>query len=84
MKATSEVLKKIGDYSGSTSHATALKLTAEDKNRTLLTTPLHYSMVQDILLKADSHSACQTIACFLYGTRIFITVLTKSRHVNLS
>jgi len=26
-----------------------------------------YSMLQDILWKADSHSACQTTACFLYG-----------------
>jgi len=42
-----------------------------------------YSMVQDILWKADSHSACQS-ACFLYGTRRFITVLTKSLHWSLS
>jgi hypothetical protein len=25
-----------------------------------------HSMVQDIIWKADSHSPCQTIACFLY------------------
>jgi hypothetical protein len=43
-----------------------------------------YSMVQDILWKADRHSACQTIACFLYGTRRFITVFTKARHWALS
>jgi hypothetical protein len=34
-------------------------------------------MLQDILLKVVSHSACQTTACFLYGTRRFITVFTK-------
>jgi hypothetical protein len=45
---------------------------------------LTYSMVQDILWKTDSHSACQTITCFLYGTRKFITVLTKDRHRTLS
>jgi hypothetical protein len=43
-----------------------------------------YSMVQDILWKADSHSACQKIACFLYGTRRFIAVFTKFRHWTLS
>jgi hypothetical protein len=36
-----------------------------------------YSMAQDILCKADSHSVCQTTACCLYGTRRFITVLTQ-------
>jgi hypothetical protein len=41
---------------------------------------LTYSMVQHILQKADSHWTCQTTACFLYGTRRFITVLTKARH----
>jgi len=41
-------------------------------------------MVQDILCKVDSHSTCQTISCFLYGTRRFITVLTKDRHWILS
>jgi hypothetical protein len=41
-------------------------------------------MVQDIFWKADSHSAYQTVACFLYGTRKFITVLTKSSHWALS
>jgi hypothetical protein len=45
---------------------------------------LTYSMVQDILWKADSHSACYTIACFLYGTWRFITVFTKAYHWNLS
>jgi len=34
---------------------------------------LTYSMVQDILWKAES--ACQTTACFRYGTRRFITVV---------
>jgi hypothetical protein len=37
-------------------------------------------MVHDILLKADSHPSCQTIACFLHGTGMFITVFTKARH----
>jgi hypothetical protein len=41
-------------------------------------------MLQDILWKADSHSACQTTVCFLYGTRRFITVFTKARHWTLS
>jgi hypothetical protein len=41
-------------------------------------------MVQDILWKADSHSACQTVACFIYGTRMFITVLTETRRRTLS
>jgi len=35
-------------------------------------------------MKADSHSACQTVACFLYGTWRFITVLTKAPHWTLS
>jgi len=26
-----------------------------------------YSMVQNIISKADCHSACQKISCFLYG-----------------
>jgi hypothetical protein len=30
-----------------------------------------------VLWKADSHSTCQTIACFLYGIRNLITALTK-------
>jgi hypothetical protein len=46
----------------------------------LLTYLLTHSMEQYIIFKADGHSACQTIACFLYGTRRFITVFTKSRH----
>jgi len=43
-----------------------------------------YFIVQDILWKADSHSTCQTIACFLCGTRRFITVLMKTCHWILS
>jgi hypothetical protein len=35
-------------------------------------------MVQHIPQKTGSHSDCQTIACFLYGTQRFITVLTKA------
>jgi hypothetical protein len=46
--------------------------------------PPSYSMVQDIIWKADSHSACQKISCFLYGTRRFITVFTKACHWTLS
>jgi hypothetical protein len=34
--------------------------------------------------KADIHSACQRITCFLYGTQRFITVLIKARHWTLS
>jgi hypothetical protein len=42
-------------------------------------------MVQNILWKADCHSAYQKISCFLYGTRRFIiTVFTKARHWTLS
>jgi hypothetical protein len=41
-------------------------------------------MVQDIIWKADSHSTCQKIYCFLYGTRRFITAFTKARHWTLS
>jgi hypothetical protein len=44
---------------------------------------LTYSMVQDILWKVDTHPACQTIACFLYGARRFITVSIKARHWSL-
>jgi hypothetical protein len=39
--------------------------------------------VQDIILKADSHSSCQKIGCFLCGTRRSITVLTKSSYWTL-
>jgi hypothetical protein len=43
-----------------------------------------YSMVQDILWEAGSHSVCQTVACFLHGTWNFITVLTGAHHRSLS
>jgi hypothetical protein len=46
----------------------------------LLTYFLIYSVVEDVFWKADSHSACQTIGCFIYGIRRFITVFTKARH----
>jgi hypothetical protein len=38
--------------------------------------------MQDIIWKADCHSACQKIL-LLYGTRRYITVLTKARHWTL-
>jgi len=38
------------------------------------------SMVQDILWNVASYSALQTTVCFLYATRMFITVFTKPRH----
>jgi hypothetical protein len=41
---------------------------------------LTHSMVQDILRKVDSHSAYQSTALFIYGTRRSITVFTKARH----
>jgi hypothetical protein len=44
---------------------------------------LTHSIVQDIHWRADSISAYQIIA-FLYGTRRFITVLTKACHQTLS
>jgi len=40
-------------------------------------------MVQNIILKADCHSACQKLSYFLYGTRRFITVFTKAHHWKL-
>jgi hypothetical protein len=46
----------------------------------LFTYLLTYSVVQDIPWKADSQSTCQTVACFLYGTRRFITIFTKASH----
>jgi len=36
-------------------------------------------MVQDI----DSYSACQRIACWLYGAWRFITMFTKAHHWTL-
>jgi hypothetical protein len=45
---------------------------------------LTHSKVQGILWKAASHSACQTLACFLYGTRRFITVLTKASRIQFA
>jgi hypothetical protein len=52
--------------------------------RYLLTYLLTYSMVQNISWKSDCHSAYQKTSCFLYGTRRFITVFTKTRHWILS
>jgi hypothetical protein len=46
----------------------------------VITCLLTYSMVQDFLWKSDSHSASQTIGCFLHGTWRFTTVLRKARH----
>jgi hypothetical protein len=45
---------------------------------------LTYSMVQDIIWKADCHSVCQKISCSHYGTRRFITEFTKAHHWTLS
>jgi len=40
---------------------------------------LTYSMIQNnIIWKADCHSAYQKISCFLYGTRRFVSVFTKA------
>jgi hypothetical protein len=41
-----------------------------------------YSMVQDILWRANNHLDFQTITSFLYGIRRFITVFTKSPPLN--
>jgi hypothetical protein len=49
----------------------------------LLTYLLTHCMVQSIIWKTDSHSACQKISCFLYGTWRFITVFIKVRHWTL-
>jgi hypothetical protein len=37
-----------------------------------------HSMAQNIIWKADCHSAYQKISCFLYGTRRFVSVFTKA------
>jgi hypothetical protein len=50
----------------------------------LLIYVLTYSTVQDIIWKADCHSASQKISCFLYEARSFINVFTKTRHRTLS
>jgi hypothetical protein len=42
-----------------------------------------YPMVHDIIWKGDSHSVCQKIPSFLYGTRRFITVFTIASHWTL-
>jgi len=52
--------------------------------RKILTHSLTHSMVQNIIWKADCHSAYQKISCVLYGTWSFITVLTKACHWTLS
>jgi hypothetical protein len=49
-----------------------------------VTETLINSMVQDILWKVDSHSACQRIAAFFYGTLRFITLFTETRHMTFS
>jgi hypothetical protein len=51
-------------------------VTTQKTSTLIFTHLLTHSMVQDIIWKANSHSG-QIIACFLYGTRRFITVLTK-------
>jgi hypothetical protein len=61
-------------------HATMIMIPLHDQSTVVAIT---YSMVQDIIWKADSHSACQKIS-FLYGTRRFITVFTKARQWTLS
>jgi hypothetical protein len=50
----------------------------------VLTYVLTHSMVQNIIWKADCHSACQKMSCFLYGTRRFITLFTKHCYLTLS
>jgi hypothetical protein len=40
--------------------------------------------VQGIIWKADWHSFCQNISCFLYETRRCVTVFTKACHWTLS
>jgi len=53
----------------------------------LLTYLLSYVLTprgHDIIWKADSHLACQTVSCFLYGNRRFIAVLTKAHYWTLS
>jgi len=64
--------------------ASVIELTFYTSNLLTYLFSLTYSMVQDIIWKADSHSAFQKISCFLYGTQRFITVLKKARHWPLS
>jgi hypothetical protein len=49
----------------------------------LLTYLLTHSMVQGIISKAESQSACQKKILLSYGTRRFITTFTKARHWTL-
>jgi hypothetical protein len=65
----------------STSILLVLTCSINVKSHTYLLT---YFLVQDILWKTVSRSACQRVACFLYGIRSFIIVLTKARHWTLS
>jgi len=50
----------------------------------LLTHSLTHTMVQNIIWKADCHSAYQRISWFLHGTRRFITMFTKAGHWTIS
>jgi hypothetical protein len=45
---------------------------------------LTYSVVQDIIWKADCHSPCQKNILLSYGTGRFITVFTQAYHWTLS
>jgi len=50
----------------------------------LLTYSLTHSRVQNIIWKANCHSACQKISFFLYGTQRLITVFTRARQWSVS
>jgi hypothetical protein len=70
----------LSGWSAVKSHNNFLALVSVTHN--LLTYLLHGATY--FFQKVDSHSACQTTACFLYGTRRFITVVTKAHHWTLS
>jgi hypothetical protein len=88
-KHVKKITRRYGNKYVKRKGVTKIKMNKENKNSritynfSILTYWLTHSMVQDILLKADSHLACQTVA-FLYRNRQFITVFTKARHRILS
>jgi hypothetical protein len=66
-------------------HNPCCLVSREQRLNYLLTYLLTYSLYGTVYsLKSWQTLSCQTIACFLYEARRFITVLTKTRHWTLS